>query len=243
MIVGDDGNLYLVNDHAWRLTPQGQFTEVLRVTDIPKEVRWAFAVDAEGNIKGPQERFGRVNAAALGPDGSIYALDAEQRIRKIARDGTITTLAHSEEAAYAEGGQERRVRSMGLAIDADNNVYVANYWKRAVLKLSPDGRISAVLSSSWPWAPVGVTAAEGNIYVVERMSNPYGPSATLEASTLADRLGSPRIRKVSRDGTVTTLAVVKGERSLAVIVVPPSIVILAILIWRIRKRQLKRRSA
>jgi hypothetical protein len=131
---------------------------------------------------------------------------------------------------------------MGLAVDAENNVYVANYWKRAVFKLSPDGRISTVLTSSWPWAPVGVTTAEGNVYVVERMGNPYGPSTTLEVSTLADRLGSPRLRKVSRDGTVKTLAVVTGERGLAVIVVPFPIVILVIVIWRIRKRRLKRRS-
>jgi hypothetical protein len=75
------------------------------------------------------------------------------------------------------------------------------------------------------------------------MGNPYGPSGLFQVSTLEDRLGSPRIRKVSRDGTVTTLAVVKGERGLAVIIVPFSIAILAIFIWRVRKKQLKRSPA
>jgi sugar lactone lactonase YvrE len=243
LTVGDDGNLYLVDDHAWKLTPQGDLTEVVRATDMPKTIAWAFAVDDQGNIKGPQPRFGRVNAAAAGPDGSIYALDEEQRIRRIKPDGTVSILGNSEEAGYAEGGEERRVRSMGLAVDAENNVYVANYWKRSVFKLSPDGRISTVLISRWPWVPVGVATAASDVYVVERMGNPYGASGLFQFSTLEDRLASPRIRKVSRDGTVTTLAIVKGERSLAVIIVPFSIVILAIFIWRVRKKQLKRRAA
>src|SRR2546426_628803 len=70
LIVGDGGNLYLVDDHAWRLTPQGGLTEVVRSTDTPKTLAWAFAVDDQGNIKG-QTRFGRVNTATVSPDGSI----------------------------------------------------------------------------------------------------------------------------------------------------------------------------
>jgi len=240
LIVGDDGYLYLVDDHAWKLTPQGHLTEVVRSTDVPKMIAWAFAVDDQGNIKGLQLRFGRVNAAAAGPDGSIYALDEEQRIRRINRDGIVSILANSQEAGYVEGGEERRVRSMGLAVDAENNVYVANYWKRSVFKLGPDGRISTVLISRWPWVPVGVATAASDVYVVERMGNPYGPSGLFQVSTLEDRLGSPRIRTISRNGAVTTLAVVKGERGLAVIIVPFSIAILAIFIWRVRKKQLRR---
>jgi len=278
LIVGDDGNLYLINDRIWKLTSQGNLTELLRSTDVPKEVGWAFAVDRQGNIhftngdfhlkresqifrrspdgqvilvagsnwgfkdgKGAEAKFGRMNSAAWGPNGLLYVLDDEQRIRKVERDGTVSTLANSQEACYAEGGEERRVRRMGFAVDAGNSVYVANYWKRAVFKLSPDGRITTVLSSRWPWVPVGVATAASDVYVIERMGNPYGPSSLFQASTLEDRLASPRIRKVSQGGIVITLAVVKGERGLAVIIVPFSIVILAIVIWLIRKKQLKRR--
>lgn len=257
LIVGDDGNLYLINDRIWKLTPQGNLTEVLRSTDIAKTIDGAFAVDRQGNIyftngdlrlkresqihrrtpeekitllagsdwgykdgRGREARFGKVNSAAVGPDGSIYVLDEEQRIRKVERDGTVSTLVNSQEACYAEGGEERLVRTMGLAVDAENNVYVANYWKRSVFKLSPGGRITTVVGSRWPWVPIGVAAQGSDVYVVERISNPYALSAILEVSTLVDRLGSPRVRRVSRDGTVTTLAVVKGERGLAVIIVP-----------------------
>jgi sugar lactone lactonase YvrE len=244
LIVGDDGNLYLIDDRSWKLTPEGYLTEVLRSSDIPKTIAWAFAIDSQGNIKGPQTRFGKVNAATMGPDGFIYALDQEQHIRKVSPDGTDSILAHSEEACYAEGGEEKRMRTMGLAVDAANSVYVANYWKRAVFKLSPNGIITTVVSSVWPWVPTGVAVRGRDVYVLERIGNPYAVSSIIQASTLEDRLGSPRVRKVTPGGKVTTLAVVPAERGLAVIVVVSlTIAILAIAIWRVRRKQLLRRSA
>ena len=140
----------------------------------------------------------------------------------------------------AEGGEDRLVRTMGMAADAAGNVYVANYWKRAVMKVTPDGRLMTILTSNWPWVPVGVGISGGDIYVLERMGNPYGPSTVLEVSTLADRLGSPLVRKLSPDGTITTLVVVKGDRGLAVIVVPLILVTAALFVWLVRKRRAKR---
>ena len=273
LIVGDDGNVYVIKEGIWRITTQGNVTEVLRSADTPNEIGRPFAVDRQTNIyftngdiqlkgksqiysrtpdgkisllagsdwghqdgKGPEAKFGRVNSAAWGPDGSLYVLDEEQRIRKIERDGKVSTLAHSQEACYAEGAEERFVRTMGLAVDAESNLYVANYWKRVVFKLSPQGIITTVLSPTWPWAPVGVAVSGNDLYVVERMGNPYGPSTVLQVSTLEDRLGSPRIRKVSTDGTVVTLAVVKGDKGLAVIILPFGGAVVAVLAWRIRRR-------
>ena len=56
LIVGDDGNLYLVDDHAWRLTPQGGLTEVVRSTDIPKTIGWCpiSALLAGSTLTSPQ---------------------------------------------------------------------------------------------------------------------------------------------------------------------------------------------
>src|SRR5206468_2745165 len=106
--------------------------------------------------------------------------------------------------------------------------------------VAPDGGVITISTSNWPWVPVGVAVSGTNIYVLERMGNPYGPSTALEVSTLADRLGSPRLRKVSPDGAITTLVVVKGERGLAVIVVPLLFVAAAAFVWLVRRRRAKR---
>lgn len=140
----------------------------------------------------------------------------------------------------AEDGEEGLMRTMGMAVDAAGNVYVANYWKRAVMKVTPDGRVITISTSNWPWVPVGVALSGRDIYVLERMGDPYGPSTILEVSTLADRLGSPRVRKVSSDGAITTLVVVKGDRGLAVIVVPLILASVALSVWLVRRRRAKR---
>src|SRR5207244_9003922 len=102
-----------------------------------------------------------INSALCAPDGSLYLRD-DQTIRRVAQDGTISTLAHSEDAAMAEDGEERLVRTMGMAVDAAGNVYVANYWKRAVMRVTPDGDASAMPTVTWPWAPVGVSIFGNN---------------------------------------------------------------------------------
>jgi sugar lactone lactonase YvrE len=275
LIVGEDGDVYVIKDGIWKISPRGEMTEVLNSTQFPEGTDRPFCIDrqansyfvnsdaqlkrepeiykrtAEGkvtviaggqspqeNVKAVQAMFRHINSAAWSPDGSLYIRD-DQLIRRISPDGTVSTLAHSEDAAMAEDGEERLVRTIGMAADAAGNVYVANYWKRAVVKVTPDGRLIPILTSTWPWVPIGVAVSGGDIYVLERMGNPYGPTTVLEVSTLADRLGSPRVRKVSPDGTITTLVVVKGERGLAVIVVPLILATVALFSWLARKRRAK----
>ena len=268
LIVGDDGYVYMVRDGVWKMSPQGEMTEVLNPTQFPAGPGRLLCVDRQVNIyfvkpdsgtvpkiyrrspdgkatlmasggdaqQQPAAMFSHINSAVCAADGSLYLRD-DQSIRRIAPDGRIPTLAHGEDAGSAEGGEESLVRTMGMTVDNAGNVYVANYWKRAVLKLTPDGRVSMLVTSRWPWVPVGIASSGGDIYVLERMGNPYGPSSLVEVSTLADRLSSPRVRKISADGSITTLVAVKGNRSLAVIVVPVIFVAAALLFWLIRKRR------
>ncbi len=257
LIVGEDGYLYLIKDGIWKISPQDQMTEVLNSTQFPKDGR-PLCIDRQANIyfvnpnvalkrvpeiyrrtaegkvtviaggdepqhyvQAVQAILRHINSAVCAPDGWLYVRD-DQYIRRVSPDGTVL------------------VRTMGMAADAAGNVYVANYWKRAVMKVTPDGRLMTILTSNWPWVPVGVGISGGDIYVLERMGNPYGPSTVLEVSTLADRLGSPLVRKLSPDGTITTLVVVKGDRGLAVIVVPLILVTAALFVWLVRKRRAKR---
>ena len=108
------------------------------------------------------------------------------------------------------------------------------------MKLTPDGEVRALVISRWPWVPVGVASSGTDIYVLERMGNPYGPSSLVEVSTLADRLSSPRVRKISADGSITILVAVRGNRSLAVVVVPVIVVAVAIFVWVMRRRRARR---
>jgi sugar lactone lactonase YvrE len=235
LCIDRQANIYFVNPNV----ALKRVTEIYRRTAEGKVTVIAGGEEPQQDVQAVQALFRHINSAVCTPDGSLYLRD-DQYIRRVSPDGAVSTLAHSEDAAMAEGGQDSLVRTMGMVVDIAGNVYVANYWKRAVMKVTTDGKVSTMATSRWPWVPVGVAVSGNNIYVLERMGNPYGPSTILEVSTLADRLGSPRVRKVSPDGSITTLIVVKGERSLTVIVVPLLALAVALLVWLVRRRRAKR---
>ena len=273
LIVGDDGYVYMIKEGVWKISPQGETSEVLNLTQFPAGTGRLLCIDRQANIyfvdsnphlraipeihrrtregkitllagggdvqEQPAAVFSHINSAAWGQNGSLYLRD-DQSIRRVAPDGNVSMLAHSEEAAAAEAGEERLVRTMGMTVDSTGNVYVANYWKRSVIKVTPGGEVSTLATSRWPWVPVGVASSGGDIYVLERMGNPYGLSSLIEVSTLADRLSSPRVRKISADGTIASLVEVKGNRSLADIVIAVIFVAAALFFWLIRRRRSQR---
>ena len=67
---------------------------------------------------------------------------------------------------------------------------------RGVVKISPDGKVSTVLKANPPWSPTGVAIYGDDIFVLE-YSN---------ANSEKHENWQPRVRKVDRDGKVTTLA-------------------------------------
>ncbi|MGH9492581.1 MAG: hypothetical protein ACRD2K_03690 [Terriglobales bacterium] len=143
--------------------------------------------DADG--KGAAARFRRIDRMAPGPDGSLYLLE-EDRLRKVAPDGSVTTLARGlGEKSGAMLAVEARHYLMGLWTDSSGNVYVANYGARQVKKVGPDGRVTVFLRARFPYSPTGGVVWHGSTYVLEYM----------------DALDRPRVRKVSPQGEITTL--------------------------------------
>jgi hypothetical protein len=69
---------------------------------------------------------------------------------------------------------------------------------RCVMKLTPDRESSVVLRAEKPWAPTGVAEHDGEIYVLE-----YDDETPTEG-----RNWPPRVRKVTRDGKVETIAAI-----------------------------------
>lgn len=195
------GNLYFLRGDCrqkqgaqlWKKTP-GRDAALLAGSE------WGQA-DGQGSAA----RFTCLNSWAWAPDGTLYVRDG-QAIRQVAADGTVTTVRGSAEAAAAEDGELALVRTMGLAVDAAGNLYIANYWKRAVLKVTPEGKVSTVLESGWPWVPAGVAVVGEELYVVENLGDFYGPSSIFSVASWRGKLFSARrLRKVRADGAVSTV--------------------------------------
>jgi sugar lactone lactonase YvrE len=142
-------------------------------------------------------------AVAVDRKGNLYITDeSNYRIRKVDKDGIITTFAGTGEGGYSgDGGPATSAKLIdpgGLAFDAKGNLYVADY--KSVRKIDPSGTITTVAGTGQagfsgdggPATEAKLTAydvaldREGNIYISDTENN--------------------RVRKVDKDGIIHTVA-------------------------------------
>jgi sugar lactone lactonase YvrE len=204
--------------------------------------------------------FNTPSGVAVDSFGNVFVADSQNNIiRKIAPDGTVSTLAGRPGAAgYQDGtGTNARFRlPTGIAVDQAGNIYVAEMENNDVREITPDGAVTTIAGSgangfgfrdgqgtnAFFGQPRGVAVdPSGNLYVADtgndviRKITPAG-----EVSTLAGEPGNPgsrdgpgplalfnspagvavatngllyvvdsgggRVRVISPDGNVTTLA-------------------------------------
>jgi NHL repeat/Immunoglobulin domain len=142
---------------------------------------------------GSAARFNNPNGVAADTNGNVYLADTyNNAIRKITASGVVTTLA---ETVGQVGDPE------GVAVDSSGNIYVADSIDNTILKVTPLDSVSTLAGLAYPFGgfadgkgtnalfnmPVGVAVdSSGNVYVADQSNN--------------------RIRKITPDGTVSTLA-------------------------------------
>jgi hypothetical protein len=124
------------------------------------------------------------------PDGVLYTI-MNGALWRIAPDGSSRMLARGlAQRTIAEPFVQPWHVILGLCADGAGNVYFANTGARVTKKFGTDGRTTVFLRAHAPWTPSGVyAAANGDVYV-------------LEYADMSDRA---RVRRVSRDGAVSTL--------------------------------------
>jgi sugar lactone lactonase YvrE len=152
-----------------------------------------------------QTAFADPFGIAVGPDGAVYVADAgdSNRIRKLAPDGSVTTLAGGREGrADGTGAQASFNTPSGLALDGNGNLFVADTGNNSIRKITPQGVVSTIAGDgtagyrdgSAPQArfdgPIGIAVdAQGNVYVADtyndrlRMITPAGQVTTIAGAT------------------------------------------------------------
>jgi len=139
-----------------------------------------------------------LNGLAAGPGGSLYYTE-DRAIRKVDAQGRVSTVAQNVSVANCaaipglDAGVGPYLR--GLAVASDGSIYVAASGCGALLRVDPKGRVSTVLRATAPWSPTAVAVAGPDVYVLEYLH------------TASDNRQEwlPRIRKISRSGSVSTL--------------------------------------
>ncbi|EOD32239.1 hypothetical protein EMIHUDRAFT_44050, partial [Emiliania huxleyi CCMP1516] len=134
--------------------------------------------------------------------GFVYVADqSNHRIRKIAPDGTVTTLAGSGNAAFADGQgiAAHFHHPAGVAVDGDGCVYVADQSNHRIRKIAPDGTVTTLAGSG------SATFADGQ-GIAAHFHTPTGAAVDGDGCVYVADQSNHRIRKIAPDGTVTTLA-------------------------------------
>jgi sugar lactone lactonase YvrE len=165
----------------------------IRVVDQGTQAVTTLAGDGTaGYADGPgaTARFDGPRALAIGPDDTLYVTDRNNnRIRKVAPDGTVTSLAGGTKGNADGTGEAASFDApSGLALDAAGNLYVADYNNAAIRRVDPQGVVTTLVAAPAITNPSGLCMGpDGFLYVAD--------------------FGGDRVRKVDLTShAVTTIA-------------------------------------
>ena len=156
------------------------------------------AVDGTGLVA----RFRGISAMAIGADGMIVVADnSNGTIRRVAADGTVSTLAGGPRTgAVVDGaGAAARFADMrGMAVDLQGNIYVTD--RNCLRKVTSAGVVTTIAGDPT------VTGSANGAGAVARFSSPSGLGVDAGGNLYVADRGNFSIRKVSPSGQVSTLA-------------------------------------
>lgn len=120
---------------------------------------------------GADARFDTPSGLSIAADGTIYVADTgNNAIRRITRDGMVTTLAGDGVAGSQDGpALEARFNGpVGVAVAASGRVFVADTYNDRIRVVEPDGRVATLVEHAKFDTPCGVAVdAAGNVYVAD----------------------------------------------------------------------------
>lgn len=187
------GNLYVAdaeNHRIRKVTPAGV------VSTFAGSGTAGFA---DGNAA--TARFNSPRGIALDAAGNVFIADGvNHRIRKITPAGTVSTIAGSGVAGFANGNgpAAQFYFPKGIALDAAGNLYVADDINHRIRKVTPAGTVTTLAG--------GTLGNTDGIGTTARFEQPTGVAVDAAGNVYVADSKNSRIRKITPSGTVSTLA-------------------------------------
>jgi len=187
------GNLYIAdfgNARVRRIAPDGTITTVA----------------GNGQYIGPSQSLGDggpalyatfyfLQAAVFDPQGNLYVSDlVENRIRKIAPDGTISTF---EANMLLDPGP--------LATDTNGNLYVVTLSDSRIWKITPGGIVSLVAGTGTGTGLIR-SQGDGGPAVNAILNLPQAVAIDAQGNIYVADTSNARLRKIDTNGIINTVA-------------------------------------
>jgi hypothetical protein len=140
------------------------------------------------------------------PSRAVVVADTlNNRIRRIAPDGTITTVAGTGASGYGgDGGPATAARisaPRGVAAQPDGGFLVADSDNRRIRRVDPGGAISTVAGTG-----VAGSSGDGGPAVAAQLGRPFAVAALPDGGLLIADAFANRVRRVLPNGTIQTVA-------------------------------------
>src|SRR5439155_14129668 len=138
------------------------------------------------------------------PDGGFLIADTvNNRIRRVSADGTITAVAGTGTPGFAGDGspatQAELAQPAGIAVTADGGMLIA--LAARIRRVAPDGTISTVAGTGLPGY-----SGDGGPATSAQLRNPHNVFALPDGGFVIADTFNNRVRRVSPDGTIMTIA-------------------------------------
>jgi len=205
------GNLYVTDAYNHRIrkvTPNGEVSTIAG-SGPTESFYMSSTTGAFADGEASTARFHSPSGIAIDTAGNLYVADSgNDRIRKITPNGEVSTLAgggkyQQKSFADGEGSTARFYYPYGIAIDAADNLYVADYGNNRIRKVTPQGEVSSLAGGGEPGFLGDFADGEGND---ARFSHPSGIAIDRAGNLYVADKSNHRIRKITPKGEVSTVA-------------------------------------
>ena len=207
--VASNGDRYVLTlglDGVWRASPVSPEFLICEAGTI--RTLAGTGVDGYGGDGGPATaaQLNRPIGVALDAAGNVYVAERENdRVRRIAPDGTIETFAGTGEFGHGGDGGPATAAQLGepsdVAVDSAGNVYVADQYNHRIRRVAPDGTISTFAGDG-----VEGFGGDGGPATAARLDHPVGVALDLAGNVYVAEIEGHRVRRIAPDGTIATIA-------------------------------------
>ena len=195
------GNLYVAdtqNNTIRAVSPGGVVTTLAGTPRI-------YGADGTGSAAA----FTNPGGTAVDLAGNVYVADTNNAIiRKITPAGVVTTLAGTLDrygSTDGTGSGAQFNHPMGIALDLGGNVYVADDGANTIRKITPAGVVTTLAGNPFQNGSADGTGSSA------QFNNPQSVAVDEAGNVYVADSNNQTIRKVTPNGSVTTLAGVAGQ--------------------------------
>ncbi len=215
-----------------RFQPPPPFTHAVTLAGVGPQIAvddlsdpFGVAVDRDGNIFMSDGRRGKIHrlspnqettasviasnlempsAVAVAPDGSLVVANtgAQTIVRVDPKNGSTAIIAGADRISGDADGAATEARfngPIGVAVGKDGAIFVADTYNDRIRAINRDGRVSTLAGSNEPGFKDGAGTAA-------RFDTPCGIAVAADGALLVADTGNHRIRRVTMNGAVTTIA-------------------------------------